>query len=148
MEDKTISEARDTLGSLLRLSYEMLQARVYGRLAELGYDDIRPAHSSVFRYIKPGGSRVSDLAERAQMTKQSMAYLVASLQELGYVVIGPDPDDGRAKQVILTDRGHAVWDSLVLLSAEAEKRGVERIGKVDIEHLRVTLRALAEALEP
>jgi hypothetical protein len=44
-------------------------------MAEAGFPDIRPAHSNLFRNMTEGGSRVSELAERAQMTKQSMGYL-------------------------------------------------------------------------
>src|ERR1700754_5232266 len=104
----TISEARVTLGSLLRRPYEILQVRVYAGLAERGFPDIRPAHSSVFRYIKPDGSRVSDLAELADMTKQRMGYLAANLSDMGYVTIAPDPSDARAKLVTLTEKGRAV----------------------------------------
>jgi DNA-binding MarR family transcriptional regulator len=147
MPDRTISEAKGTLGSLLRRPYEALQHRIYGRLAERGFADVRPAHSSVFRYILPKGSRVSDLAERAGMTKQSMAYLAQSLTELGYTAISPDPDDGRAKLVTLTERGEAVWRALVDLSAEAETEAADLLGPDRLTALRADLAALAAALE-
>lgn len=146
MENKTISIAADTLGSLLRRPYERLQARVYAELAERGFPDVRPAHSSVFRIILPKGSRVSDLAELAQMTKQSMAYLTSDLEKLGYVTIEPDPDDGRAKRVRLTERGHAVWAALVELSRRAEEDCAQVIGADRIRDLRRTLLALDNAL--
>ena len=147
MDNVTICEAHETLGSLLRRPYELLQARVYKTLAERGYADIRPAHSNVFRYIKPKGSRVSDLAELAQMTKQSMAYLAGSLEEAGYISVSPDPEDGRAKLVVLTDKGRIVWDLLVELSGEVERIGTEALGQAEIDHLRQTLRSLAAAVE-
>lgn len=146
MEENTISIAADTLGSLLRRPYERLQARVYAGLAARGYPDVRPAHSSVFRIILPKGSRVSDLAELAQMTKQSMAYLTSDLEKLGYVTIGPDPQDGRAKLVRLTERGHAVWAALVELSRQAEEDGARMIGSERIRELRRTLLDLDAAL--
>ncbi len=147
MPERTISEARGTLGSLLRRPYERLQARVYGGLAARGFADVRPAHSSVFRYILPAGSRVSDLAERAGMTKQSMAYLAQSLADLDYVVIVPDPQDGRAKLVRLTARGVEVWRALVELSAEAEAVAAAAIGRDRMDALRDGLARLGVALE-
>ena len=138
----TISEARDTLGALLRRPYERLQDRVYGGLAAKGFEDIRPAHSNVFRYILPQGSRVSDLAERAQMTKQSMAYLTDSLEQAGYVTIGPDPADGRAKLVILTVRGNAVWEALIDLSREIERECIAAVGQKAFDSLRQSLRII------
>ena len=147
MDDNiTISEARLTLGSLLRRPYEALQVRVYSGLKARGFPDIRPAHSSVFRYIRPKGSHVSDLAARADMAKQSMAYLVKDLTDLGYLDIIPDPHDGRAKLVVLTQKGQAVWTALVDLSAEAEAICADLIGETRVAALRGALVELADAL--
>ena len=63
----------------------------------------------VLQYLDDAGTRVSVLAERAQITKQSMAELVAHLERHGYVERVPDPADGRAKLVRATDRGRAVF---------------------------------------
>jgi DNA-binding MarR family transcriptional regulator len=147
MPNRTISERHATLGSLLRKPYEKLQDAVYSRLASKGFGDIRPAHSSVFRYILPAGSRVSDLADKASMTKQSMAYLTQSLTDLGYAAISPDPDDGRAKLVHLTERGEQVWQMLVELSAEVEADIARITGSKRLEELRDGLVELADAVE-
>ena len=76
---KNLTEEVGTLGALLRLPYQALARRLYREIAENGFPDVRPAHGSVFRHILPEGSRVTDLAERAGMTKQSMSYLVEYL---------------------------------------------------------------------
>lgn len=148
MTDRNIAEAEQTLGFLLRAPYEALSARVYGALGQHGFPDIRPAHSSVFRHIAAGGSRVSDLAERAHMTKQSMAYLVESLAAGGYVAVAPDPTDGRAKRVRLTERGDAVSRLLVQLSRAAEAEFAARLGPGRMETLRALLGALVDAAGP
>jgi len=75
-ERKTLTEEKRTLGALLRLPFRALADRVYGRLAEGGYEDIREAHGAVFRTTLPGGSRVTQMAERAGIAKQSMACLL------------------------------------------------------------------------
>jgi DNA-binding MarR family transcriptional regulator len=146
MKTRNISEQRRTLGALLRLPYEALQLEVYGSLAARGYPDIREAHSSVFRTISPDGSRVTTLAERARMTKQSMAYLVESLAGMGYVTIAPAPDDRRAKLVCLTSKGRAVWEALVELSAASEARFAARLGAAKMATLRVLLGELVDQL--
>jgi DNA-binding MarR family transcriptional regulator len=143
MTDQNIAEANRTLGWLLRLPYEALLDEVYGGLAERGFPDIRPAHSAVFRHIQPSGSRITDLAERARMTKQSMAYLVESLAAGGYVATAPDPADGRARLVRLTARGRRVWDALIALSSASEARMAERIGPRRMAELRALLEQLA-----
>jgi DNA-binding MarR family transcriptional regulator len=147
MDDRTIGATERTIGYLLRLPYERLSERVYGALAAQGFPDIRPAHSAVFRHVAASGSRVSDLAERAGMTKQSMAYLVEALAASGHVTVAPDPADGRAKLVRLTRRGRAVSETLVRLSREVEAEFAALLPPGRMAALRGLLGDLAEALE-
>ncbi|MCI4677203.1 MarR family transcriptional regulator [Rhodoblastus acidophilus] len=136
MEQTNIRLRRRTFGGLLQFAAETLRARVYSRLAEVGFPDIRPAHSRLFRNLTENGSRVSDLAERAQMTKQSMAYLADSLAAAGYVKFEPDPTDGRAKLVQLTARGRAASEALIQLSTDSEAAFADVLGAEEMRELR------------
>jgi DNA-binding MarR family transcriptional regulator len=131
---------------MLRLAEETLRARVYAQMAQAGYPDVRPAHSSLLRNMAEGGLRVTELADRAQMTKQSMGYLADSLAAAGYVTLEPDPTDGRAKRVQLTDKGRAAGETLVRLSAETEREFADLIGGAEMAHLRRLLERLADGL--
>jgi DNA-binding MarR family transcriptional regulator len=123
---------------------------VLARLADRGHTAIRPAHSTVFQYLDDTGTTVSLLAERAQMTKQAMAELVAHLEAHGYVTRTPDPDDRRAKLVVPTDRGREViaiaqglvpeLETLVAASLTADRL---RALREDLETIR---RSAAEEL--
>jgi DNA-binding MarR family transcriptional regulator len=143
---KNLTEEVGTLGALLRLPYQALAKRLYTEMAENGFPDVRPAHGSVFRHILPEGSRVTDLAERAGMTKQSMSYLVDYLHEHGYLDFVRDPDDGRAKLVVLTDRGAAFLEGALALSARLEAECARQIGATNMTQLRNLLRRLAVCL--
>lgn len=145
--ERNVSEQVGTLGALLRLPYEILLRRLYGELAEYGFPDIRPAHSQVFRHILPGGSRVTDMAERAQMTKQSMGYLTEYLAERGYAEFVPDPTDGRAKLVQLTDRGRAVQEHLIAAGRQMEVELAQHLGAGEFAQLRTQLDRLRLYLE-
>lgn len=147
MNQANVAAMQRTLGYLLRLPYEILSDRVYAGLAASGFPDLRRAHSSVFRHIAASGSRVSELADRAHMTKQSMGYLVESLAGLGYLEIVPDAADGRAKLVRLTARGHKVSMTLVRLSRAVEREFGELLRPGEMAHLRAGLEDLAKALE-
>lgn len=136
MEQMNIPLRRRTLGGLLQFVGEALRARVYSRLAEVGFPDLRPSHSNLLRNLTDNGSRVSDLAERAQMTKQSMAYLADGLAAAGYVKIEPDPTDGRAKLVRLTARGRAASEALIRLSNDSEAAFARVIGAEEMRELR------------
>ncbi len=77
----TAGRARPTnLAVLLREAFVALNDRVIARLADRGHGAVRPAHGAVFQYLDDTGTTVSQLAERAQMTKQAMAELVRHLE--------------------------------------------------------------------
>jgi DNA-binding MarR family transcriptional regulator len=146
MDPTNLPFQRRTLGGLLRFADETLRARVFARLAEAGFPDLRPAHSSLLRNMSEGGSRITELAAHAQMTKQSMGYLADSLAAAGYVALEPDPTDGRAKRVQLTDKGRAAGNTLVRLSAEIEQEFAALIGAPEMAQLRDLLERLTDRL--
>ena len=117
--------------------------RIADGLIEAGFDDIRPAHTQVFQHIKAEGSRLSELAERAQMTKQSMGYLVDYLEEHGYVERRADPTDRRASLIFLTDRGWAEVREALSIIAAIEQEWARRLGKQRMEKLRELLSELS-----
>ena len=121
-----------------------MNERLLERVAAAGFSDIRIAHTAVFQHVRDAGSRVTELAERAQLTKPTVVYLVNDLEAMGYVERFPDPGDGRAKLVRLTERGlaarHAGRAAVVEIEAEwAAALGEERIAK--LRELLLDLRA-------
>ena len=101
--------APEHLAILLRAPFLRMNDELIGRLHERGHPQVRYAHGNVFQFLDDAGTRVSVLAERAQMTKQSMAELVRHLEAHGYVDRVPDPKDRRAKLVRATARGREVF---------------------------------------
>ena len=133
---------RPNLGVLLREPFQEVVRRVSEGLATAGFDDLRPAHTAVFQHIDADGSRLTDLAERAQVTKQSMGYLVDHLERCGYLERRPDLDDRRATLICLTQRG---WDqvraALAIITA-LEEEWAQELGRTQMEQLRDTLTRL------
>jgi DNA-binding MarR family transcriptional regulator len=123
-----------------------MSEELVARLAARGHPEVRYAHGTVFQFLDDAGTRVSDLAERAQMTKQAMAQLVAHLEAHGYVERVPDPADGRAKLVRATDRGRAVFAVARELVAEVDARLEARLGTAKLQRLRALLGELNDAL--
>ncbi|TVR46617.1 MAG: MarR family transcriptional regulator [Puniceicoccaceae bacterium] len=137
-----------TLGAALRHAYDALSEHTYAELAAAGFADIRPAHRVVFRHLAPEGSRIIDLARAGDLTKQSMAYLIAGLEESGYVALESDPEDGRAKRVRLTPRGEAAMEILLKTSRAVERRLDRRLGAGTSSTLKQTLGSVAALLQP
>ncbi len=130
---------RPNLGILLRDPFQEVVRRVSIGLADAGFDDLRPAHTAVFQHIEAGGSRLTDLAERAQITKQSMGYLVDDLEQRGYLERRPDPSDRRAALISLTDRG---WDQVraaLSIIATIEEEWASGLGEPRMQQLRELL---------
>ena len=139
-------EGEQHLGVLLRGLWHRFLDELFERLAAEGFDDLRPAHSPVFQHIERGGTRIGVLAERAQMTNQSMGYLVDALEKRGYVKRQPDPADRRAALVVITDRGRDEIAAARRLIAEIEREWTDRIGRERMASLRQALEALADSM--
>jgi DNA-binding MarR family transcriptional regulator len=131
------------LGVLLRSAWHGFLGELFARLAGDGFDDLRPAYSPVFQHLERGGTRIGVLAERAQMTNQSMGYLVDALEKRGYVERRPDPADRRAALVVITDRGREEIAAARRLITEIERQWEDRIGSERMAALREALEALS-----
>jgi DNA-binding MarR family transcriptional regulator len=140
-------EGRRHLGVLLRTGWHGFLDELFRRLAAEGFDDLRPAHSPVFQHLERGGTRIGVLAERAQMTNQSMGYLVDALEARGYVDRRPDPADRRAALVVITDRGRKQIAAARRQITEIEREWEQRIGPERMAALREGLEALAASLD-
>lgn len=132
---------------LLREAYVALNDLVPMRLAERGHAVIRPAHSAVFQYLDETGTTVSQLAERAQMTKQAMAELVEHLETHGYVVRRPNPSDRRSRLVLPTERGIEVVVIAQAMVPELEQLAQQVVGSGRLDRLRRDLIAIQQAAE-
>ena len=140
-------EGHRHLGVLLRTGFHSFLDELFARLAANGFDDLRPAYSPVFQHLEPGGTRIGVLAERAQMTNQSMGYLVDALERRGYVERRPDPADRRAALVVITNRGREEIAAARRLIAEIEREWEQRIGSERMAALRDALEGLSASLD-
>lgn len=113
------------VGALLRLAWQRVRERIYRGVREDGYDDLNPAHVSLFRYEGLEGRRPSQIAQSMQITKQSINDLLRHLERRGYVHCRPDPEDARARLVRLTARGRKL-DAAVRAHAAAAERDVAK----------------------
>ncbi len=108
--------------------YRAMEARVMDALAEAGFE-ITLAQGRLLARIAPGGTRVSDLAEQARVTKQTATFLVDQLEKAGYVERVPDPADARARLVRIAERGQAGVAVARRVEAQVEEEWIRHLGK-------------------
>ncbi|WP_446221815.1 MarR family winged helix-turn-helix transcriptional regulator [Nocardia sp. IBHARD005] len=127
------------LGNLLSAAARTLSAELDAGLLAAGFDDIRAAHAPVFQVIDLEGTRLTVLAERAGMTKQAMGELIRHLADRGYVEVGPDPADGRARLVRLTERGWSAVEAGLRVVEQFDRHLDQVIGDSEVDRLREIL---------
>ena len=92
-----------------------------------------------------GGTRLTTIAARANITPQAVGELVDDLERLGYVVRRPDPDDRRAKRIVLTERGQACVDAALKTIRTLEADLEELLGSAALADLQDTLGRIVAA---
>src|SRR5437870_12075168 len=112
-------------------------------LHDHGILDLRPSQARGMLLIDRAGTRLSDLAERAGITKQAMMQVVDDLVSEGLVRRVPDPSDARAKIVKLTAKGLRQRAEARRALASVEARAKRRLGDRRYEAPRIALVALS-----
>jgi DNA-binding MarR family transcriptional regulator len=130
-------------GVYLRVLYDDLVVNLHQRLEEAGYGEITPSHGLVFQYLEDNGSRVTELAAHAGMTKQSMSALVYQLEGYGYLKRKNDPLDARAVLFILTEKGQALKNKAQHLNYLFEKKWEKKLGASRYQNFRQILEELS-----
>ena len=123
------------LGRLLGEALRRFDARVLALMAHAvevplalshlaARDQVGAAHIHITRHLALGGSRLTDLAASAGMSKQAMGDLVDQCVAWDLVRREPDPLDARARRIVFTPTG-LLWLAafrLAVAQAEAEFR--------------------------
>lgn len=138
--DRTVPPVDNTT-ALLGEAYARLGHHIVAGVVAAGYPQ-RPAHSAVFAHIDIDGTRLTDLALRANMTPQAMGQLVDDLERDGYVRRMPAPNDRRAKLIVLTEKGHGCLRAAFETISGIERRLRDLLGARELEDLRAALRTI------
>lgn len=133
---------------LMLISARHAERRIHEAVLAAGYDDLSPAMARVTGQVAEPGSRVTELAERIRITKQSASVLVDQLERAGYVVRVPDPADARAKLVMLAARGREVQHVARREENAIEREWTRHLGADDMRALRSALTGLRSLTDP
>lgn len=112
-----------------------------------GHRNLQMAHQSVVSFLSLEGTRLTELAARASMTKQAMGQLVDEVERLGYVERVPDPSDRRAKIVRFTRKGRLLIKTGTKIGEDIQARYDALIGKDKMAQLRELLEELHHSIK-
>jgi DNA-binding MarR family transcriptional regulator len=134
------------VGAMMRVVWQWIRQEIYAGVIEAGYGDLNPAHVGMFRYPSSEGLRPSELADKVNITKQSVNDLLGHLERCGYLTREPDPADGRARVIRLTDKGHELEWVINGLAEGAERRIADHLGPKRFAQFRSSLEDVTDHL--
>ncbi len=128
--------------AVLRVATQLVDGIQQG-LAHRGFDDVRPAHGFAFARISGAPATTSDLAAHLGVTKQAAAQLVEHLVDRGYLHREPDPNDGRARLLVLTERGRACTAAADQAAADVVQHWRDQLPDEQFTRLQEALQQIA-----
>lgn len=134
--------------ALMFIAHRAVESKVIAVLHASGANDITAAQSRLLQRMDPQGIRITELAERAGVTKQTAGALIEQLATAGYVTRTPDPADGRARLVRLTTKGLGLCRTAATEVAKVEDEWRNHLGAKRYHELRAALVALREITDP
>lgn len=140
--------AEPSLGVLVFIADRAMESRVLEAIHRAGHTDITAAQARVAARIGPHGTRLTDLAQQAQIAKQTATALVDRLEHAGYVERVVDPADGRSRLVRIADRGRELLPVARAEEAEVEAEWAAHLGERRMGQLREALVMLREICDP
>ena len=139
--------AETGLARQLLEAFRAMDGEVQAALRDRGISDLRPSHARAMLLVDRAGTRLGELAHRAQFTKQAMMQVVDDLVSQGFARRVPDPGVARAKTVKLTAKGlrHRAEARRALATVDARIR--RRLGARRYDALRLSLEELSSEEE-
>tara|TARA_R110001599_G_scaffold353866_1_gene600938 strand:+ start:62502 stop:63014 length:513 start_codon:yes stop_codon:yes gene_type:complete len=136
-----------TLPRILREFSRDFDRRVTRKLRERGHTAISLSHQIVFSNLGLGTSRVTELADRAQITQQAMGKTLRELENLGYLERAVDATDRRARAISMTEQGLQLVEDAVEVIEEIRAEYAAKVGSQELAELDARLREAATKLD-
>jgi DNA-binding MarR family transcriptional regulator len=143
-----VSDEQPSTAVLMFIAHRATEHRVMQRIAEVGAGDITLAQARLLQRLAPEPMRLTDLADQAGVTKQTAGGLVDQLEAAGYLRRVPDPSDGRARLVTLSDYAVELCEVAAREVEVIESEWREYLGDKQFDAMRAALIALREVTDP
>jgi DNA-binding MarR family transcriptional regulator len=114
------------------------------RLVPEEFAQLRGSHGRILDMVRADGSRPTELAEGAWITKQAISTRIRELEGIGLVEVAPDPHDGRAVVVRRTAAGDRTREAATGAIRAMEEEWAAQVGQERYETFRQVLAELAD----
>lgn len=142
--DDLLKMRQDNIGRLFQRAARSYSELALEKLTEHGYADLSLFHTALISNLEVEGSHISDIAERAGVTKQAMGQLAKELEAKGLIQRAPDPHDKRAVLLKFTEQGINFLEVAYQIKLEIEAEYAQRIGADKMVILRDLLSELVK----
>jgi DNA-binding MarR family transcriptional regulator len=133
---------------LMFTAHRSAERRVFDAVRNAGFAGITLAQARIAARLGPDGTRLSELAEQALVSKQTATHLVDQLERAGYVERVVDPSDARARLVRMSPRGAEVIAVARAEEARIDEEWTKHLGGPRMRELRDSLTLLREITDP
>ncbi|WP_185446676.1 MarR family winged helix-turn-helix transcriptional regulator [Kribbella qitaiheensis] len=130
-------------GILLLLADQEFVRELRASLAAQGFDEQGRSDGFVLRSVGANPMTISALAERLEISKQGAGQIVDDMESRGYVERHPDPTDGRARLIHLSERGQAALAAARKFHQTYERHLRKEHGDAAIDAVRAVLTSMA-----
>lgn len=147
-EESFAQEKADSVGQVLIKCARLFNERALERLR--GQEEVpafRQSHLSTLAHIDFGGTRLTEIARRMEISKQAVGQLINEMEQMGTVERVPDPEDGRARLVRFTEQGQRQMMRGLGVLKEVEEELAQTLGQGQMEALHGLLLRLLPLLE-
>ena len=142
MSSSAISPNPPFIGALLRISLGRVRGRMHQALHDAGFTDIQDPHLAVLSYPAPDGTRPSEMARRAGISRQAVNHLLAQVEALGYLERRAAGESER-RLVYTTPRGWQAVETIWSCLKDVQVELAEEIGADDFAAFMAVLRRVA-----
>ena len=138
-----MSADRDDVGFLLALASRRWNGILERRFSEAGFPEIRASYGALLvPLIEEDGLRMSELARRARLSKQTLTTMARLLERDGLIRREADVDDARATRIFLTKRARRFQPVADAVLRELDADVVRTLGRARAAQLKGSLAAL------
>ena len=143
--DAALEKHRDkNIRRLLVAATRTLNRHITEELQRRGYANTRPGHAALLANLDFEGNSVTEIAERAQISRQAMSRLAVELEEMGLITRVQSETDARALMLRFTRAGKVLVRASVVIVDEFERELIEVVGSRALATVKRTLSAIVE----